>query len=126
MKTNVKLTLALLAGVAIGAVTVGGLNAQSKAPGAYAVVDISEITDPEVFKQVGPKAAPAATSAGGRFIARTDNVIALHGAAPKRFVIIAFESIDKAKAFDASAAQKEVTALADKSTKSRRFIVEGM
>ena len=49
-----------------------------------------------------------------------------NGAPPKRFVIIAFESVDKAKAWDATPAQQEVNALAEKSLKSRRFIVEGM
>jgi uncharacterized protein (DUF1330 family) len=108
MKKYGAVTLAMLVGIGIGTIAVQGLNAQGK-PGAYVVVDISEITDPEVFKQVGPKAQPAATSAGGHFIARTENITALHGTASKRFVIIAFDSIDKAKAFDASPAQQEVT-----------------
>jgi uncharacterized protein (DUF1330 family) len=48
--------------------------------------------------------------------------------APKRFVIIGFESVDKAKAWDASPAQKEVNDIRMKNTKSRSFIaaVEGM
>jgi hypothetical protein len=57
---------------------------------------------------------------------RTDNIIAGDGPAPKRFVIIAFDSLAKAKAWDASAAQQEVTAIRLKSTKSRQFLVEGM
>ena len=126
MKTHYTVALAMLAGFGLGAVGLNGLNAQGKPPGAYVVVDISEITDPELFKQLGPKAGPAATSAGGHYIVRTDNVIALSGTAPKRFVVIAFDSIEKAKAFDASPAQKEVNALAEKSMKGRSFIVEGM
>ena len=54
MIMNLKPAVTLLAGVALGALTIGGLNAQSKAPGAYAVVDITEVTDPEAFKQLGP------------------------------------------------------------------------
>lgn len=115
----------MLAGFGMGAVAITGLNAQGK-PGAYAVIDISEITDPEAFKQIGPKAGASAAAAGVHFVARTENIIALHGDAPKRFVIIAFDSIEKAKAFDATPAQKEVNAISDKSTKSRRFIIEGM
>jgi uncharacterized protein (DUF1330 family) len=55
-------------------------------------------------------------------------ISALDGTPPKRFVIIGFESVDKAKAWDASAAQKEVNDIRMKNTKSRSFIVavEGM
>ena len=105
MKTQCTVALSMLAGFGMGAVAITGLNAQGK-PGAYAVIDISEITDPEAFKQVGPKAGASAAAAGAHFVARTENIIALHGDAPKRFVIIAFDSIEKAKAFDATPAQK--------------------
>ena len=116
----------MLAGFSLGAVAISGLDAQGR-PGAYAIVDISEVTDPNVLRQqLLLKAEPAATSAGGCFIARTENIVALTGTPPKRFVIIAFESVDKAKAWDATPAQQEVNALAEKSLKSRRFIVEGM
>ena len=116
----------MFVGFGLGALGLNGLNAQGKPPGAYVVVDISEITDPELFKQLGPKAGPAATSAGRHYIVRTENVIALSGTAPKRFVVIAFDSIEKAKAFWASPAQQEVNAIADKSMKGHTFIVEGM
>jgi uncharacterized protein (DUF1330 family) len=126
MKINVKLTLALLAGVAIGAVTVGGLNAQSKAPGAYAIVDIAEVTNPDGFKQLIPLAGPAAENAGGKYIVRTDKVTALDGTPPKRVVVIAFDNVDKAKAWHASAEQKKVDDIRMKTTKSRVFVAEGM
>lgn len=126
MKMNLKPAVTLLAGVAIGAITLGGLNAQSKAPGAYAVVDITEVTDPEAFKQLGPLAGPAMEKAGGKYIARTEKITSLDGTPPKRFVIIAFDNVDKAKAWNASADQKKVDAIRVKTTKSRVFIVEGM
>ncbi|MEA2979624.1 MAG: hypothetical protein QOF91_2959 [Alphaproteobacteria bacterium] len=126
MKMNLKLTFALLAGVALGALTIGGLNAQSKGPGAYAVVDIAEVTDPEGFKQLVPIAGPAAENAGGKYIARTEKITSLDGTPPKRFVIIAFDNVDKAKAWHASADQKKVDAIRSKTTKSRVFVVEGM
>jgi len=71
MKTQVTVALAMLAGVGIGAVGIHGVDAQGKAPGAYAVIDISAITDAEMFKKIGPIAGPAATNAGGKFIIRT-------------------------------------------------------
>jgi uncharacterized protein (DUF1330 family) len=44
---------------------------------------------------------------------------------PERFALISFDSIDKAKAWESSAAQKEITAIRQNSAKSRGFIVDG-
>jgi uncharacterized protein (DUF1330 family) len=128
MKTRYVTLLSLLAGAAIGALSVGGLYAQTKSPGAYVIVDISQVTNPEGFKQLFPKAPPAVAAFDGHFLTRTEKITALDGTPPKRFVIIGFESVDKAKAWDASAAQKEVNDLRMKNTNSRSFIVavEGM
>jgi uncharacterized protein (DUF1330 family) len=129
MKTNFKLTLTLLAGAALGAAAIQALHAQAKPP-VYAVVDISEITDPEGYKAIGQRSNEAGAAVfkelGGRYLARTDKITALDGTAPKRFVIIAFDSTEKAQAWNNSPAQKEVNALRTKTTKSRSFIVEGM
>ena len=125
MNRLVTLGLAMLAGVAIGAAAVNGLNAQGKPPGAYAVVDISEITDQNTFGQILPKAMPASDAFGGKYIVRTNKITALDGTPPQRFVVIAFESAEKAKAWDSSALQSEVNDLRRKSTKSRVFIADG-
>jgi uncharacterized protein (DUF1330 family) len=118
------LAMALLAGAAIGAAAVNGLNAQGT-PGAYAVVDISEITDQNTFGQILPKALPASEAFGGKYIVRTSKITALDGTPPQRFVVIAFDSVENAKAWDSSALQKEVNDLRKKSTKSRVFIADG-
>jgi uncharacterized protein (DUF1330 family) len=57
---------------------------------------------------------------------RTDKITANDGTAPKRFVVIASDSLAKAKAWDASAGQQEVNGILMKNTTSRRFYVEGM
>jgi len=44
----------------------------------------------------------------------------------KRLVIISFDNMDKLKAWDNSAAQKEINAVRLKATKSRQFFVEGL
>lgn len=124
MNRLVTLGMAMLAGVAIGAAAVNGLNAQGQ-PGAYAVVDISEITDQNTFGQILPKALPASDAFGGKYIIRTGKTTALDGTPPQRFVVIAFDSVEKAKAWDSSPAQKEVNDLRKKSTKSRAFIADG-
>jgi uncharacterized protein (DUF1330 family) len=125
MNRYVTIGLAMLAGAVFGAAAVNGLNAQNKAPGAYAVVDLSEISNPDLFKTLLPKAEPASAAFGGKFVIRTENIVGLDGTPPKRLVVIAFDSIDKAKAWDASAAQKEITDIRQRSTKSRQFIVDG-
>jgi DUF3072 family protein len=59
----------------------------------------------------------------GRYFARTENVTAIDGSAPKFFTFIAFDNITKAKTFIDSI--KATTALRTRVTKSRLFIVEG-
>ena len=90
----------MLAGGAIGATAVNGLRAQGTAPAAYAVVDISAITNPDIFKTLGPKAGPAMAASGGKFIMRTDKITNLDGTPPSRFVVIAFDSVAKAQAWN--------------------------
>jgi uncharacterized protein (DUF1330 family) len=108
---------------AVGGSIIQGIHAQTTAP-TYAVIDISTIT--EGFKALVPKAGLAVAAFGGKFIVRSENITASDGTSPMRFVIIAFDSLEKAKAWDASAAQKEVTAMRMKSSTSRQFLVEGM
>jgi uncharacterized protein (DUF1330 family) len=123
MKSYFGLGLAMLAGAAFGAVAVNGLHAQGK-PGAYVVVDLSEITNADLFKTLLPKAPAAMQAFGGQFVIRSDKITALDGVPPNRFVVISFDSVDKAKAWNDSAAQKEINDIRLKSTKSRSFIVD--
>jgi uncharacterized protein (DUF1330 family) len=125
MDQRIAVGLAMLAGVAIGGLAIGGLHAQGKSPGAYAILDISEVTAPDLLKEIVAKAAPAVTSAGGQYLARTNNITPLFGTAPKRFVIIAFDNVDKAKAWYDTPAQKEVNDLTERALKARWFIVDG-
>jgi uncharacterized protein (DUF1330 family) len=121
----VTLTLAMLVGVGLGAAAVDGLHAQGKGPGAYAIIDISEINNPDLFKTLLPKTAASNAAFGGQNVALTENIVAVDGTPPKRFVIISFDSMDKAKAWSKSPAQEEITGIRNKSTKSRAFIVDG-
>jgi uncharacterized protein (DUF1330 family) len=127
MNANRKIAVALLSGLTIGGAAIQGLHAQSKPP-AIVVVDISDISDPEGFKAVTqrPTASTATVMQGGRYITRTDKITALDGTPPKRFIIISFDSMEKAQAWNNSEDQKKINAIRDKTTKSRSFIVEGM
>jgi uncharacterized protein (DUF1330 family) len=125
MKTKYMLPVAVVVGAATGGSAIHVLHAQVTPP-VYSIIDISDITYPEGFKTLGPKGGAAAAAFGGKFIVRTEDIIAVDGPVPKRFVIVAFDSLAKVKAWQASAAQQEVTAIRLKSTKSRQFIVQGM
>ena len=126
MKANHKLAIVLAAGIAVGGAVIKGLHAQA-APPVYVVVDISDITDPEGFKAIPPKSGPETLAPfGGKYVIRTEKIIALDGTAPKRFVVIAFPSVEKARAWKASASSKEVDVIRDKTTKSSQFMVGGM
>jgi uncharacterized protein (DUF1330 family) len=128
MKTSYAIALAILAGVG-GAAAVQTLHAQGKPP-VYVVTDISEITDPEGFKAVGGRSQTAAADRvqklGGRYVARTENITAVDGTPPKRFIMTAFDSAEKAQAYLKSDSQKEIDAIRTKTTKSRVFMVEGL
>jgi uncharacterized protein (DUF1330 family) len=117
--------LAFVAGIVIGGAALQGLRAQATPP-IYAVVDISEITDPESYKAIHAKSGTAVASFGGKFIVGTDKITAINGTAPNRFVVIKFDNPENAKAWRGSAAQKEVEAILKATTNSRLFLVEGL
>jgi uncharacterized protein (DUF1330 family) len=129
MQLNMKFALTLLAGVAAGGFAVQVLHAQASPP-SYVVTEIEEITDAAAFAAVTqrpqPDAAARIQQAGGRYVTRTDKITALDGTPPKRMIMIAFDSLEKAKAFNEIASQKEINANRTKNTKSRSFIVQGM
>jgi uncharacterized protein (DUF1330 family) len=126
--------VALLAGVAIGAGSVGGLNAQGKAPGAYAVFTYTDIPDPAGFKEhVGNNAQQVISSSGGQLLARAaapDEFIILRpGDTPwqlKRWALIGFENAQKAKDFWAAQAGQEGRKYIEEHTKGRAFVVEAL
>ena len=104
-----------------------GSSSSSQARTFYVVIEVDEIADADGYKamtKMGPANIVEVKHADGRYLARTDNLTALDGAAPKRFVMIAFDSMDKANGLYQNT--KEMTAMRIKSTKSRAFIVEGL
>jgi uncharacterized protein (DUF1330 family) len=125
MNQRIALGLTLLAGVGIGATAIQGLHAQAKPP-TYVVVAIRSISDADVYKSVIEKAPAANDAFGGKFVIRTDKITSFDGTPPKRFILLAFDSPERAQAWHNSAAQKEVDALRLKSSDSLSFLVEGM
>jgi uncharacterized protein (DUF1330 family) len=123
MNTKTQLALAVLAGVAFCGTAIQGLNAQSKPP-AY-IIAVVEVTDPAVYQTYLDRNTPLVAAAGGRYLSRGEKIVALDGAPPKRFAIIAFDSMEKAQAYRDLPAYKEIIPLRDKGAKFRAFIAEG-
>ena len=126
MKIQYVVALAVAAGLGLGLVAIRSLHAQSK-PQVYVVIEINEISDAEGFKaflKMDPSNVVEVKDADGRYLVRTENVTALDGTAPKHFVIIAFDNVAIAKAYNDNI--KEVAAMRMKTTKSRSFIVGGI
>ena len=125
MRYQWTLAIAILSGFMLGAFAVQGLNAQgTAAAGAYAIVDINQIDDPVTFKTLLPKEPQTVAAFGGRFLTRTNYITGLDGVAPLRYVIIAFDNVQKAQAWYDSQPQSQVNAIRMKSTRSSSFIVE--
>lgn len=100
MKSSfLKFGVAMLTGVGIGAVAIHTLHAQTKPPVYYiAAIDVS---DPEGYgKEYAPKARENIKASGGRFLATGgaaagSEVTAFDGEAPKRVVVIQWDSMNR-------------------------------
>ncbi len=124
MKSNYKIALGLLAGVALGGLAIEGLHAQAKAP-VYFVAEI-EVTNPDAYaKEYAPKAQALIKGAGGRFLAAGGKVTAFDGDPPKRVVIQVWDSMDKIKAWRANPEYVELRKTGEKYAKFRSFAVDG-
>ncbi|WP_426436096.1 DUF1330 domain-containing protein [Bradyrhizobium genosp. P] len=114
----------MLAGIAVGAVAIQGLHAQSS-PKAYVVTEI-EVINQEAQSAFLPKVGEVIKSTGGTFLARGGKIVALEGTAPKRVTIVVYDSLEKAQASRSSAAWTALRPLRDKAIKSTSFITEGV
>jgi len=126
VKIRYALSLAVAIGLGFGPAAIWSLHARTTTPPVYVVVEIDDITDAngfEALRQTADATAVEVQTEDGRYLARTENVTALDGSAPKFFAFIAFDNMTKAKAFNDSI--KKITALRNRVTKSRSFIVEG-
>ena len=127
MKTNYKLTLAVLAGVSIGIAGARAIHAQpAQTRPAYVIAEV-EVTDPTTLKKYSDKAPQIVASFNGRYVVRGGNVQALEGEPPKGFiVVIGFDSVEKAREWYDSPAYAAIKPFRQSSTKSRIFIAEGV
>ena len=129
MKNLHSLGLGLLAGFVLGAFSVGGLYAQGKTYGAYAVVTYSEIADMAAYKtNVVDKAPALIEKLGGKLLVATNDFTILREGVPpfpiKRYALIGFDDIEQAKAWYASPDMKDLNVYINENTKGRIFAVK--
>ena len=124
MRAETTVALSMLAGVAIGAVAIQGLHAQST-PKAYVVTEV-EVLDQDAQNAYIPKVTEVIKSTGGTYLARGGTTVAFEGEAPKRVTITVYDSLAKAQASRSSAEWKALSAERSKAIKARSYATEGL
>ena len=130
MESKYTLALALVAGVAIGAVAVEALHAQGKPP-VYTIAEIQiKQGDQDAYmKEFSPKAQAALKSiAGSQFVA-AGTAMKIEGEPPSpstRVTIRRYNSIEDAKAAYSSPDYMEARKIGDKYATFNVFAIEGV
>jgi uncharacterized protein (DUF1330 family) len=136
MNHPIAMSVAVLAGAIIGGVAVGGLNAQTPSPGAqsqsttqrprYFVITEQEITDQQRYSsEYAPKVTKTILDHQGRFVVRNDQITHLAGdPAPKRIVILGFDTMDQIQRWQNSEDYKELRPIRDQVMKLKQFAVQ--
>jgi uncharacterized protein (DUF1330 family) len=124
MKMVRKLALTAMAG-AIGIAGAATLYAQQpKTAPAYLIVEV-DIRDTATFQKYAAAIPGTVAPFGGRFIVRGGKTDALEGDAPKRIIVIAFDSMEKAQGWWNSPAYAEIRPIRHSSAVARLYFVEG-
>jgi uncharacterized protein (DUF1330 family) len=126
MKTRYTVALSMIAGAALGATAMQGVNAQLAAKKAYAITELESL-DAQAAADVAKRVQAAQAEAGGRNLRTAGGkVVGLEGPPPpKRVGLTEWDSLEKAEAFYKSKAWTELTPERDKAVKTiRRYAVE--
>src|SRR5579875_1848443 len=91
---------------------------------AYVIAEI-EVTDVEAYKQYMALTPASIARHNGRFLVRGGAVDALEGTAPKRLVVVAFDSVEAARRWYGSPDYLEARKVREGAAKVRLFIAEG-
>jgi len=126
MRSNFRLAMVMLAGVAIGAIAVQGIHAQGAKLKAYSVGEI-ETLDASAQAAYLPAARKAIEAAHGHALrTAAGRIVQVEGGpAPKGVGIVEWDSLDDAVAFYKSKAWADLAPQRDKAVKVvRRYVVE--
>lgn len=94
-------------------------------PKGYIFAEI-EVTDPETYKQYMPLAQAAIAAHGGRYLVRGGEPRALEGdRAPKRVMVLEFDSPEQAEAFYRSPQYQEALAIRQRASRGHLYLLTG-
>ena len=93
---------------------------------AYIVVEV-EVHDPERYEDYKAMVPPSLAAYDGRFLVRGGKVETLEGDwAPKRFVMVEFPSLERARAWWNSNEYADAKALRQATATTQMIVVEGV
>ena len=93
---------------------------------AYLIADV-EVTDEDVYAQFRERMTPTLDAYSGKFIARGGEIGVIEGSwNPKRMAIVAFDSMEQARAWLASPEFKELNDIRTSSSNINLVLVEGV
>ena len=124
MKANLKLLLAAFVGAVVGVLGAAAIYAQAKTAPGYLIADV-DVTDQAGFQKYAAQVPATLAPFGGHYIVCGGKVVSLEGNAPKRVVVTAFPSFEKALAWYNSPAYSAIRPIRQSAAKSRLFLVEG-
>jgi len=125
MKTRSLAILAMAAGAGIGGLAVRSLHAEGK-PQAYVIVEVDVANQDAYLKEYVPSAGKILRENGATYLARGGKTASIEGDAPKRIVVLSFDSIEKAQAAFNSEAYRENRKIGLKYAKFRIFAIEAV
>jgi uncharacterized protein (DUF1330 family) len=127
MKTNLKLMFAVLVGISMGGIAGVVVRGQQIKPAPGYLIAEVEITDPGKLQNYAEKVEKTLAPFNHRYVVRTSKIQTLEGDPhTNRIVIIAFDSVDKARQFYDSPAYAAIKPIRQSAAKGRIFIVEGV
>ena len=124
--------LAAMAGVSIGLAAAQAIRAQrDTAPPAYVIAEVekdpTKTEDPAAARKYAEEAPKSLALFGGQYLVRGGKVQAVEGEAPKGYiVVIAFDSVEKARGWYSSPQYEAIKPIRQNSMKSRILIAEGV
>ena len=126
MRMNAAIGVLLLAMIAGSAGFVTGLRAQARPQFAYFVAEAT-VTNPEEDARMVRQLPVTAEALGGRYLVRGSKIVACAGEPPQRMNIVAFDSLEKIRAWREMPKVRELEAERKAAgTTLRTYAVEGV
>jgi len=119
------LSVALIAFFIVVATGLTLLRAAAVTPKGYVIAEIT-VNDPEAYKSYVATVVPIIAKFGGKYLVRGGQTVSIEGTPPSgRIVVLEFDSLAAARAFEDSPDYAAVVQIRHKAAQSRVFLVEG-